>query len=185
MLIPEEAAGSAHAAAERSVRDARLTTWGLATFHAVATMLILLGALYAGGGLAGLLRGFNTWVGLYLFGALWAISWLGTGRALKSVAGALQRGVRPTALGIQAVSGGALWGGVSGLLFLLSLFVLSLFSLRGSLPDAPPNPEEAVRAMIAGFGLFLAFGGVAAFLVGAVIGLVFGLVDWLLLLLAD
>ena len=166
-------------------RDVRLTTWGLATFHAAAIMLVLLITLHANSALSGLLQSFNTWVGLYLFGALWLASWLGTAHALKPVTDALERGARPLGLVLHAAANGALWGAVSGLLFLLALFALSLVSVVNGLPDRPPNPEDAIRSVVSGFGLFLTFGGIAASLIGAVVGLALGLLDWLLLVLAE
>jgi hypothetical protein len=67
----------------------RLMVWGLATFHAVGFVLVLLPLLYAGGSLGSLLQGLNTVVGFALFGTLWATNWLCTRQALRRTAPAV------------------------------------------------------------------------------------------------
>jgi hypothetical protein len=165
--------------------------WGLATFHTVAFVLLLLVLLYAGGSLGSLLQGLNTELGFGLFGALWATNWLCTRRALRGL-GAL----RPVAEGwpkglrrlrwLGSVSGqGVVWGGVNGVLFLLCLLGVAIASFVVSLPFAGLDAARGVPAAVAGFGIFLAFGAVAAFIVGACVGAVFSVVDGALLALAD
>ena len=161
--------------------------WGLATFHAVTTVVALLVAIYTQGNLGQLLGGLNTFLGFYLFGALWLTSWLCTARAVRNVLRAAGVAAPPGAVLVRTIGEGVLWGGVNGVLFLLSLFALSLVSLVQSWPVVTTNLPEvaaALRASLAGFGLFLVIGVVFAYFLGAAIGLIFALIDLALLRLA-
>lgn len=66
-----------------SGRGEALAVWALATFHASAFVAVALLVLYAGGGLGSALQGLNTAVGLGLFVALWATTYVATRNALR------------------------------------------------------------------------------------------------------
>jgi hypothetical protein len=151
----------------------------------------VLALLYAGGSLGSLLQGLNTELGFVLFGALWATNWFCTRRALRGLGG-----LRPDAEGRpkglrrlrwlgSVLAQGFVWGGVSGVLFLLCLLGVAIVSFVVSLPFAGLDAARAAPAAVAGFGIFLAVGAVAAFIVGACVGAVFSVVDGALLALAE
>src|SRR6266850_7565762 len=99
----------------------KLVTWALATFHATVFVLIIVVGAYSGGGLGAALGGLNTFVGLGLFVALWATTYLTTSRALKGlnlIASAGDRGSYPR----RALR----WGAANGMLFLAILGVIAI-----------------------------------------------------------
>ena len=76
-----------------------LVEWSLATFHASAFVLAIVFFLYSRDALGPALGGLNTLLGLALFVALWATTYLTTCRALegstfskKAITGCLREG---------------------------------------------------------------------------------------------
>ena len=63
----------------------KLVTWSLATFHATAFVLAIVLFAYSRDALGAGLSGLNTFVGLGLFMALWATTYLTTSQALKGL----------------------------------------------------------------------------------------------------
>ncbi len=186
--------------------ERRLLVWGLGTFHAVSLVLLLLVLVYSAGGLGSALQGLSTALGFLLFGALWGTSWFCTGRAARRVASVdLTRGGgvvrtggaadsmaasrRPWVAGpVWVLAQGLLWGGVNGVLFLLCLVSVAAVSLAASSPGrfgGTSGTGVELGAVFYGFAFAFGLGGVVAFIVGALAGLVFALVDCLLLALAS
>jgi uncharacterized membrane protein (DUF485 family) len=145
----------------------KLLTWALATFHATVFVLAILLFAYSRGGLGSALSGLNTFVGLGLFLALWATTYITTSRALQGLdpigsardrEGYARRAFR--------------WGAVNGMSFLLILGILAVVTALGS---------TRVDQMATGIllpALFIApFALVVSAAVGAAVGLVFGTID--------
>lgn len=105
------------------------------------------------------LRAFGTGPGALAFLWLWGIATWTTREALKP---ALQEGARPAPI----LVGAAFWGSVTGVGFLVGVVAGTVVATR--------EP---------GILLFLAFGAVAAAIVGAVAGLAAGILDLALLAL--
>ncbi|WP_224267955.1 hypothetical protein [Haloprofundus salinisoli] len=131
-----------------------LAVWGLATFHVTALVVALVVALHLGGSLRDLLSGLNTAVGLGVFAYLWALTWWTNRRALADGFDTRTAATRAT-----------LWGGATGVCFLLAPLVL--FSVLLVAQGA------SVLAVLA-IGLLAAL---VSAVVGAAVGGAFGLVD--------
>ncbi|WP_224448564.1 hypothetical protein [Haloprofundus salilacus] len=144
-----------------------LAVWGLATFHVAALVVSLVVALHVGGSLGELLSGLNTAVGLGVFAYLWALTWWTNRRALTDAWRG--DGFDPRAAATRAT----LWGGVTGVCFLLGPLVL--FSVLLVVQGA------SVLAVLA----IALLGALVAAIVGAVIGGAFGVVDVALLRAVD
>ena len=153
----------------------RLVTWSLATFHAALFVLVIVFLAYRGGGLGGALGGLNTFVGLGLFVALWATTYLTTSRAL--------RGLDPIATARDR--GGYTrrafrWGAANGISFLVIIGVVALL-----VAVANTRPDQLT------FGILLPalFIGPIALVVaasfGGAVGALFGMVDLGLFAIAD
>lgn len=134
----------------QSVDDAPpdpLLAWALAGFHVALLVVVAVTVLHAVGALGDLLGGLGTGTGLWLYAALWALTWLTNRRFLRSATLSATR---------QSVLQAAMLGGATGVAFLL---VLSL-----TLGAITLNPVLAV--------LLAAVGTPIAVLVGAAVGLI-------------
>ncbi|MGH2377902.1 MAG: hypothetical protein ACRDGT_05445 [Candidatus Limnocylindria bacterium] len=143
-----------------------LLVWALATFHAALFMLVALLFLYWQDVLRNVLPNLNTAVGLGLFVLLWAITWWTTSRAVGETEG-----------DNRLVSAAALWGGLNGVLFLL--VAGGGVAIVGAVTTGTGSLEAAAFTTI-----FLGIGSLFAFVIGAVVGTVFGWIDLALLRLA-
>ncbi|WP_276300648.1 hypothetical protein [Halorussus lipolyticus] len=146
------------------VCDDSLVVWALASFHTAGLVALLVVALYLAGPLGDLLSGLDTVVGLALYLGLWAATWWTNRRAFRAIADA---GDDAESVSASVVVGtGGKWAGVDGVLFLWMLLLAAVF---------PPS-----SVTLAGVAYFLAFGGIAsllAFVVGAIVGSLFALLD--------
>ena len=145
----------------------KLVTWSLATFHATVFVLIIVVGAYSGGGLGAALGGLNTFVGLGLFVALWATTYLTTSRALKGLdligAARDRRGYPRRALR---------WGAANGMLFLAILGVVAIITAI-----ANTRPGQVTSGILFP-ALFIApIALVVSAVVGGVVGVAFGIVD--------
>ena len=146
----------------------RLATWCLATFNVALLTVVGVLAIHAFADLGPLLAGLDTVTGLALYVALWGLALWTNGRALADVVPGRERPplriLLPRALA---------WGGVTGTCFLWTIVALVY------LPDAP-GLNVVVRE---GPSLLVVLGIASAFaaLVGALIGLVLGALDLVLL----
>lgn len=151
-------------------RSERLVVLAFATFHATAFVLIGFLIAYRGGGLGQTLQGLNTAVGLGLFIALWATTYIATRNALRGID--VSSGTRIDADAL--IGSAARWGGLNGVMFLLVL-VLGLF-----VANLRIQAENVMQTVLFAFAaLFPA--SVVAFVVGALVGVVFAGVDLILL----
>ncbi|HTD64355.1 MAG TPA: hypothetical protein VK732_06430 [Verrucomicrobiae bacterium] len=152
----------------------KLVTWSLATFHASIFVLAIVLFAYSRGGLGGALSGLNTFVGLGLFVALWATTYLTTARALAGLDliasardrdGYLRRTLR--------------WGSRNGMAFLGVLGVVGLFAALSNTRPEQVGPGILFPALfIAPIAL------VVSAAVGGAVGLIFGFIDLALFALA-
>ena len=157
-------------------RSDRLLVWGLAAFHTSLFGLILVILVLLFGDLGQALASLNTLAGLSIFGALWLTNWWCTRRVMREVDWTPAH--RPVLEG-RLLSSGMFWGGTNGVLFLLSLPLIALAGFgieainEGRLTDLGNLIFFAAIAAI--------LGTVFAFPIGAVVGLIFAVIDSLLL----
>jgi hypothetical protein len=164
MAEPSEASEAAEASevsVESSVDDEPdvdldvdpLLVWALASFHAAVLLVVPLALAHAVApvALGGLLGGLDTLVGVGLYSVLWGSTWWSNRRYLAA------SDFEDVAATVRV---GARWGVVTGLPLLACVVVAAL---------VVTNPFFA--------GVLLVVGGVAALLVGAVVGSVLASVD--------
>src|SRR5207302_1566277 len=117
----------------------RLVTWALATFHATLFVVASVLFAYTRGGLGSLLANLNTLVGLGLFAALWATTFLTTQRALEGI------DVLGTMDDRAFVRRVFRWGAANGMAFLAVLAVVFLVEALAVADDHDgPRPGPAV-----------------------------------------
>ena len=141
----------------------RLPIFSLGTFHIAGLVIVLVGVAHLSGTLAGALSGLSTLAGFVLFLALWALSLWSTGRALRG--GVDWRRLKLQLPATVLLYRGFVWGGVSGALFFPWLLAILTITTPASV------------------GVFLIFSPVAliaAYVIGAVVGVTFATVDSLL-----
>jgi hypothetical protein len=145
----------------------KLITWALATFHATAFVLAIVLFAYSRDALGGVLGGLNTFVGLGLFVALWATTYLTTSRALKGldlISTPRDRGVYPRRT--------LRWGAVNGMSFLIILGAVALVAAIAS-----TRPGQVASGILVP-ALFIApIALVVSAAVGGAVGALFGIID--------
>ena len=145
----------------------KLVTWSLATFHATAFVLAIVLFAYSRNALGAGLSGLNTFVGLGLFVALWATTYVTTSRALKGldlISSARDRGVYPRRT--------LRWGAANGMSFLA---ILGMVALVAAIANTRPGQ---VTSGILVPALFIApIALVASAAVGGAVGALFGIID--------
>jgi hypothetical protein len=166
------AADAGGAAGERAQsRPPRLVVWSLATFHTAFLLVLGVAALHLAGVVGDALAGLGTWAGIALYLVLWATTWWTTRRWLGALDGDPFAG-RADVDG--ALWPAAIWGGVDGV-----LFFLVLLAVLGAQAFARAGVDVlsflAVAAVV---------GGLLAFAVGSVAGLLLGSFDLLALRVA-
>ena len=160
-------------------RGDRLIVWAFATFHASAFVLVIVFLVYRGGGLGQALQGLNTGVGLALFLALWATTYIATRHALGGLG--LERPSRVDELALTAHA--IRWGALNGVMFLL---LLVLVIPGGYMVTHLADVFDALRGPTAIQSTLFVLGGLAvasavALVVGGLVGLVFSGIDLILL----
>lgn len=151
-------------------RGERLVVLAFATFHATSFVLIGVLIAYRGGGLGQTLQGLNTVVGLGLFIALWVTTYIATRNALQGID--VSSGARID--GDALIRGAFRWGGLNGVMFLL---VLASGLLVANMRIQAENVMQTVLFAFAA----LVPASVVAFLIGALVGVLFAGVDLILL----
>lgn len=144
-----------------------IVAWSLATFHASAFVLAIVSFLYSRDALGPALGGLNTLLGLALFVALWATTYLTTSHALEGLD--LGRDDQRGRFARRAFR----WGAVNGMAFLA---VVGLVLIASAVFATPSVLLTAL--FIAPVAL------VASAVVGAVVGVTFSAIDLVLLALA-
>ncbi len=145
----------------------KLVTWSLATFHATVFVLAIMLFVYSRDALGAGLSGLNTFVGLGLFVALWATTYVTTSRALEGLdligsardrSGYARRAFR--------------WGAANGMAFLA---VLGIVAVLVAVSNTRPGQ---VASGILFPGLFIApIAFVVSAAVGGIVGAIFGIID--------
>ena len=152
----------------------KLVTWSLATFHATAFVLAIVLFAYSRDALGAGLSSLNTFVGLGLFMALWATTYLTTSQALKGldlIASARDRGGYPW----RALR----WGAANGMSFLAILGVVAVVTAISN-----TRPGQVASGILV-LALFIApIALVVSAAVGGAVGAFFGIIDIVLLSLA-
>lgn len=164
-------------------RSARLLVWGLSTFHTALFFAVFVAVLYLNGGLGNLLASLNTLIGSAVYALLWFTTWLTTRGAWR----ALNWRAFDEPLDVLRLLGTAtIFGGVNGMLFLSCLAVVAIpVALAAVAVQAVQSgrPEQAAQLIPASillvFALAIAEG--VAFVLGAFVGLLFAVVDGLLI----
>src|SRR3979411_301518 len=145
----------------------RLLTWALATFHATVFLLVIVLFAYSGGGLGPALGGLNTFVGLGLFVALWATTYVTTSQALQGLD--LVRSARAR----EAYARRTLrWGARNGMAFLAILGVVALFAAV-----ANTRPDQVGLGILFPALLIAPIALVVSAAVGGAVGVIFGIID--------
>ena len=138
----------------------------LSAFHATTLFVLLVAVAHRAGALGSTLSSIGTASGIALFLALWATTSWTTRRALDSYSLA-----DATAEPWPAFIGPAtIWGGVNGVAFLLAYILVRTAQIA-------TWDQQPVLGALAINLVFLLVGALPAVLVGAVIGVVFGLID--------
>jgi hypothetical protein len=145
----------------------RLVTWSLATFHATAFVLAIVLFAYSRDALGTGLSGLNTFVGLALFVALWATTYLTTSKAVKGldlIGSARDRSRYPR----RALR----WGAANGMAFLAILGVVAIVTaISKTQPGQVPSGILFPALFIAPIAL------VVSAAVGGTVGALFGIID--------
>jgi hypothetical protein len=155
--------------AERGPGDA-LVAWALGTFHTLAFGLAALVLAQGQGGL-GLLQELGTLLGVVLAVILWLLTVWATGRALGEppYPGAGASGL------LRSYLRGLLWAGIEGVSFFGALLAIAFLI---ALVEGDASPGTSSPSAIGGvFILYIGLGGIAAFIIGVVMGAVVGLLD--------
>ncbi|GGM42205.1 hypothetical protein [Haloarcula argentinensis] len=157
-------------ATQISTRPMSLVTWTLATFDTALFVLLGVLAAHTSGGLADLLAGLNTLVGVAVFCYLWAlfvlaVRWVHGRVALDSA------GVSTLALH------GAAAGSVAGVVFLLGLLAVVLVP---TLQSGGVRLQAVLLVLLIGAGVAAVVGGVVGLLASLLDIAVYGLAGALL-----
>jgi len=152
----------------------KLVTWSLATFHATVFVLAIVLFAYSRDALGAGLSGLNTFVGLGLFVALWATTYVTTSRALKGldlIGSARDRGGYPRRT--------LRWGAANGMSFLAILGIVTVATAI-----ANTQPGQVISGILFP-ALFIApVALIVSAAVGGAVGALFGIIDLTLFALA-
>jgi hypothetical protein len=152
----------------------KLVTWSLATFHATVFVLAIVLFAYSRDALGAGLSGLNTFVGLGLFVALWATTYVTTSRALKGldlIGSARDRGGYPRRT--------LRWGAANGMSFLAILGIVAVVTAT-----ANTQPGQVISGILFP-ALFIApIALIVSAAVGGAVGALFGIIDLTLFALA-
>ena len=151
-----------------------LQLWSLSTFRTTSFMITLVISQYIQGSLQERFKSLGTGIGLLLFAGLWACTWLTTRWGLRAQA-ALPR--RPQAWGPPLVPT-IVAGGWNGLLIFVPLMVTFLIRVA-------TDGQARVLPMLVLLLVGTVIGGGVAFVVGALVGLLYGIAEAFLLGFSD
>jgi hypothetical protein len=145
-----------------------LRVWSLATYRTVTFMVSLAVGVHLSGSLVPALRRLDTQTGFAAFLILWAITWFATRAGLRQLQTPLQDASVATVVYSTTIAGG--WNGLGIWVVLIVGYAIFTLASRTGTPALLPI-------------LFFAsvIGGLLAFTVGAIVGMVYGLTDALLL----
>ena len=161
----------------------RLLVWALGTFHTTFFFALFVAALYLNGAIATLLAALNTLLGSAVYALLWTTTWLTTRGAWR----ALHWQSLEDPLDVpRLLATATLFGGLNGVLFLSVLALVGIPIVLGAVAVQAVQqgrPEQLAQLIPATVLLLfaLAIAEVVAFVLGAFVGLLFAIVDGLLL----
>ncbi len=161
-----------------STSSTRLLEWSLSAFHTSLFFWLFVVVLYMTGALGNLLASLNTIVGVIIFVFLWATTWFCTRLVVRQIIHTSDWGDLKIPLR-RTLALAMLGGGINGLSFFLIPLVLAIIVavaaviVSRSLTDVP--------AVLVLFGVSFEFGSILSFGFGVVFGLLFALLDLLLL----
>jgi hypothetical protein len=162
--------GPARVVEGSDARPVSLVTWTLATFDTVLFVLLGVLAVHASGGLADLLSGLNTLVGVAVFCYLWALFVL----AVRWVHSRVALGDAPLrTLVLHGVAAGC----ATGVAFLLGLLAVAL---APTLQSGGVPLQAVVLVAVIGAGVAAVVGGVVGLLASLLDIAVYGLAGYLL-----
>jgi len=145
----------------------KLVTWSLATFHATVFVLAIVLFAYSRDTLSSGLGSLNTFVGLGLFVALWATTYVTTTRALAGL-DLIESARDRSAYARRAFR----WGAANGMAFLAVLGVVAVFTAA-----ANTRPGQVASGIFVP-ALFIApFALLVSAAVGGLVGVFFGFID--------
>jgi hypothetical protein len=147
-------------------RSPDLKVWSLSTFHTTCFIVIVALGLHLHGTLPDTLRQLDTALGFAAFIILWAVTCAATSWGVRYAARPAQS-ADPLAFSI-AISGG--WNGVAIFAVLFAVFTVRV-AMAGSYPLA------GIPVLFLG----VVVGSLLAFTIGTMVGLVFGLIDTVLI----
>lgn len=148
----------------------------LATFHASTLVLVVLGIVYFFGDLGQTLDDLNTLTGLGAFAYLWVITWVATSGALRRL------GWPERASYTETSEAATYWGGVTGATIVLVAVAAAVLVFATFGVVTLDGIALLSVLIVIPFGIIA---GAVAFGVGAVIGLMIGVLDYLLLRLSE
>ena len=135
-----------------------LALFGFATFLTMVLVVAVLGTVYWNGGVPGVTRAAGTGTRLSLFLYLWGGTWWTTKQAMRSIELPQAHRQAETLL-VRSF----LWGGINGWFFLLGLMLVAEF---------PALDWSILVGFVSALPIALLFGGIPAFLIGGIIGLI-------------
>ena len=154
-----------------SSRPSPLGTWALAGFHTAMLVAVVVTTLFFAGLAGNQLAALDTWVGVVAYLYLWAVTWWTNRQVIDAVGPGLLAGSSdPTDALVEATK----WGGLVGLLVFLPALLIGVVFFVGA------GGIEAVPFLL----LAAAVGSVVSAGVGVVVGVVFAILDLLLVRLA-
>jgi hypothetical protein len=165
-------------------RRMRLLAWALATFHTVFFFLLFVILLYLSGNLGQLLSSLNTLVGVAIFALLWLSTTFCTGHVVRSVEpAALEHPFASFDVIKRVMVKSAFWGGVNGFIFLIGLLVILVFVFLTAILPVLFSPQ--IFGLVFSVGFFTSIASVIALILGGVVGIVFSLLDFVILNIAS
>jgi hypothetical protein len=147
---------------------ALLRSWSLATFHTVSFVALAVAATHVSGSLKDALGRLDTGTGMAAFLALWALTFYATRAGMRKMT-PIETASTSSIVFQTTIAGG--WNGTGIFASLVVVSLVSGFASRGlaAMSFLP------VQFLVAVIGLLLAF------TIGSVVGLMYGLIDALLL----
>ncbi|PYR22602.1 MAG: hypothetical protein DMF98_19945 [Acidobacteria bacterium] len=141
--------------------------WSLATFRTTSFMIGVIMSLLERGSLTGSLRQLDTTTGFGLFLVIWATTWLATRRGLREVERSASVDTASSAAIVMSTIVAGAWDGLYVFGALVVGFLAASISTQG-LGALPVIPVFAIGSV---------FGGTVAFTIGAIAGLLYGMVE--------
>ena len=151
------------------VRVSPLRLWSLTTFHTASFVAAAVLGLHIRGALLTAISRLDTSLGVAFFLSLWALTWYATRAGVRQLGPAIDTASSATIVFSTTVAGGLNGSGI--------LAIVAVLAVMSAVSNGVPRALGALPVLF----FFVVIGGVLAFTIGAVVGLIYGLVDTLLL----